>query len=52
MTRKQRRATFIAVSLGILGLAVGLMLFAMRDNIVFFYIAENHKVIWIFWFIR
>ena len=37
MTRKQRRATFIATSLGILGLAVGLMLFAMRDSIVFFY---------------
>ncbi|PKQ06999.1 MAG: cytochrome c biogenesis protein CcmE, partial [Alphaproteobacteria bacterium HGW-Alphaproteobacteria-12] len=28
MTRKQRRATFIFVSLGILGLAAGLVLFA------------------------
>ncbi len=37
MTRKQRRAGFIAVGLGILGVAVGLVLFAMRDNIVFFY---------------
>lgn len=37
MTRKQRRATFIAVSLGILGLAVGLVLYAMSDSIVYFY---------------
>ena len=37
MTRKQRRATFIAVSLGILALAVGLVLYAMRDSIVYFY---------------
>lgn len=37
MTRKQRRAAFIAVGLGILGVAVALVLFAMRDNIVFFY---------------
>ncbi len=37
MTRKQRRAAFIAAGLGILGVAVALVLFAMRDNIVFFY---------------
>jgi len=37
MTRKQRRAGFIALGLGILGIAVALVLFAMRDNIVFFY---------------
>lgn len=37
MTRKQRRAAFITVGLGILGAAVALVLFAMRDNIVFFY---------------
>ncbi|HEX7776452.1 MAG TPA: cytochrome c maturation protein CcmE [Parvibaculum sp.] len=37
MTRKQRRATFIALGLGILAVAVGLVLNAMRDNIVFFY---------------
>lgn len=37
MTRKQRRASFIAVSLGILGLAVGLVLYAMSDSIVYFY---------------
>ncbi|MDO8838482.1 MAG: cytochrome c maturation protein CcmE [Parvibaculum sp.] len=37
MTRKQRRAAFIAVGLAILALAVGLVLYAMRDSIVFFY---------------
>lgn len=37
MTRKQRRATFIFSGLAILGLALGLVLNAMRDNIVFFY---------------
>jgi cytochrome c-type biogenesis protein CcmE len=37
MTRKQRRAAFIAVGLAILALAVGLVLYAVRDNIVFFY---------------
>lgn len=37
MTRKQRRLTFIAGALGALGCALGLVLFAMRDNIVFFY---------------
>tara|TARA_R110000868_G_scaffold13215_2_gene62029 strand:+ start:5808 stop:6278 length:471 start_codon:yes stop_codon:yes gene_type:complete len=37
MTRKNRRAAFIVTSLAILGLAVGLVLYAMRDNIVFFY---------------
>lgn len=37
MTRRNRRAVFIVTGLAILGLAVGLVLFAMRDNIVFFY---------------
>ncbi|MES1990276.1 MAG: cytochrome c maturation protein CcmE [Pseudomonadota bacterium] len=37
MTRKQRRATFILTSLAILGTGLGLVLYAMRDNIVFFY---------------
>jgi cytochrome c-type biogenesis protein CcmE len=37
MTRKKRRALFIGLGLAILGLAVGLVLNAMRDNIVFFY---------------
>lgn len=37
MTRKQRRAAMIGAALGVLGIAVGLVLFALRDNIVFFY---------------
>lgn len=37
MTRKQRRATFILVSLGILGLAAGLVLYALSDSVTFFY---------------
>lgn len=37
MTRKQRRSTLIVTSLGVLGLAVGLVLFALSDSIVFFY---------------
>ncbi len=37
MTRKQRRLVFIAAALAALGCALGLVLFAMRDNIVFFY---------------
>ena len=36
MTRKQRRFTLIGAGVGILGLAVGLVLFALRDSIVFF----------------
>jgi cytochrome c-type biogenesis protein CcmE len=37
MTRKQRRAILIGTCLGVLALAVGLVLFALRDSIVFFY---------------
>jgi cytochrome c-type biogenesis protein CcmE len=37
MTRKQRRAVFILASLVILAVAVGLVLFALRDTIVFFH---------------
>ena len=37
MTRKQRRATFIALGVAILGLALALVLFALRDTIVFFH---------------
>ena len=37
MTRKQRRATFIGLGVGILGVAVFLVLFALRDTIVFFH---------------
>src|ERR1700754_577072 len=36
MTRRQRRISLIAVSLGVLAVAVGLVLFALRDSIVFF----------------
>jgi cytochrome c-type biogenesis protein CcmE len=36
MTRKQRRLTLIGGSLGVLAVAAGLMLFALRDSIVFF----------------
>ncbi len=37
MTRKGKRLTLIFGALAVLGLAAGLMLFALRDNIVFFY---------------
>jgi cytochrome c-type biogenesis protein CcmE len=37
MTRKQRRATFIGLGVGILGIAVLLVLYALRDTIVFFH---------------
>jgi len=36
MTRKQRRLTMIAAGLAVLALAVGLVLNALRDSIVFF----------------
>ena len=37
MTRKQRRGVLIGICLAVLAVAVGLVLFAMRDSIVFFY---------------
>jgi cytochrome c-type biogenesis protein CcmE len=37
MTRKQRRAVLIATGVGILALATVLVLFALRDSIVFFH---------------
>ena len=37
MTRKQRRATFIGLGVGTLAVAVFLVLFALRDTIVFFH---------------
>src|SRR5262245_42310497 len=37
MTRKERRAVTIAAGVAILGVAVFLMLFALRDTIVFFH---------------
>ncbi len=36
MTRKQRRIVLIAVGLGVLGIAAGLVLNALTDSIVFF----------------
>jgi len=46
MTRKQRRLILIGGSVGVLAVAVGLMLNAFRDNIVFFNspsdVAEKH----------
>src|SRR5437764_7424242 len=36
MTRKQRRLTLIGTGLGVLGLAAGLVLYALNDAIVFF----------------
>ncbi len=36
MTRKQRRFTLIAAGVGILGIAVGLVLYSLSDSIVFF----------------
>ena len=36
MTRKQRRLTLIGAGLGVVGLAAALVLFALKDSIVFF----------------
>jgi cytochrome c-type biogenesis protein CcmE len=36
MTRKQRRLTMIGCALAVLGFAAGLVLYALRDSIVFF----------------
>src|ERR1044071_8324334 len=48
MTRKQRRLTLIGAGLGVLGLAVGLVLYALNDAIVFFNsptdVLEKHVV--------
>ena len=37
MTRRGRRLVMIAAALGVVGAAVGLALYALSDNIVFFY---------------
>ena len=37
MKRKHRRLTFVVIGLGLLGVATGLFLTALEDNIVFFY---------------
>jgi cytochrome c-type biogenesis protein CcmE len=46
MSRKQRRLAIILSGLAVLGLAAGLVLYALRDTIVFFYtpseVAEKH----------
>ena len=46
MTRKQRRGVLIGTCLAVLALAVGLVLVALRDSVVFFYspseVAEIH----------
>ena len=46
MTRKQRRLTLIGCALAVLGFASGLVLYALRDSIVFFstptMVAEKH----------
>jgi cytochrome c-type biogenesis protein CcmE len=46
MTRKGKRLALISGALAVLALAAGLVLFALRDNIVFFYtpsqLAEKH----------
>lgn len=48
MTAKQTRLTLILSALTLLSLAVGLVMFALRDSIVFFYtpseIGEKHLV--------
>ena len=36
MSRKQRRASFIALAVGILGIAVGLVLYALSGSITYF----------------
>jgi cytochrome c-type biogenesis protein CcmE len=43
MTRKQRRSVLIAICLSVLALAVGLVLFALEDSIVFFYSPSDIK---------
>jgi len=37
MTRKQKRLSMILAGLAVLGIAAGLVLFALKDTIVFFY---------------
>ena len=37
MTRRSRRLALIAVALAVVGAAAGIALYALRDNIVFFY---------------
>jgi cytochrome c-type biogenesis protein CcmE len=41
MTRRQRRATFIGLGVGILSFAVFLVLFALRDSVVGFHLPKD-----------
>jgi cytochrome c-type biogenesis protein CcmE len=41
MTRRQRRATFIALGVGTLSVAVFLVLFALRDSVVGFHMPKD-----------
>jgi cytochrome c-type biogenesis protein CcmE len=41
MTRRQRRATFIGLGVGILSVAVFLVLFALRDSVVGFHMPKD-----------
>ncbi len=43
MSRKQRRLSLIGAAVGVLGLALGLVLYAMRDSIVFFHAPADVK---------
>ncbi|HMK89159.1 MAG TPA: cytochrome c maturation protein CcmE [Methylocystis sp.] len=49
MTRKGKRLALIAGALAVFGVAVGLILYALRDNIVFFYtpseFAQKHPAV-------
>ncbi len=37
MTRKQRRLSLIAASMGVFAMAIGIALYALRDSVVFFF---------------
>ncbi len=41
MTRKQKRLSVILAGLAVLGIAMGLVLYALRDTIVFFYMPSE-----------
>jgi cytochrome c-type biogenesis protein CcmE len=41
MTRRQRRLAMIATAVSVLGVALGLVLYAMRDSIVFFHVPAD-----------
>jgi cytochrome c-type biogenesis protein CcmE len=41
MTRKQRRLVMVGTALSVVGIAMGLVLFALRSSIVFFYVPSD-----------